>query len=117
MHRACRIVPGSFRRIFRTMSRAFTKEDPNPEPEPRYGLPDPDSPYHSMAAARALIEGANQGNSKSAERATGYRWGDPELVPQVRDILEEARRENDERRAQLAERFLRKAGSPADPGS
>jgi len=89
------------------MSRAFVNEDANPEPEPRYGLPDADSPYFSEAAARALIEGANQGNSQSAERATGYRWGDPELVPQVRAILEEARLQGDERGVQLAERYLR----------
>lgn len=93
------------------MSRAFVKEDANPDPEPRYGLPDPDSPYFNKAAARALIQGANQGNSRSAERATGYRWGEPELVPHVRKILEEARRQGDERRVQLAERYLRKAGA------
>ncbi len=98
------------------MSRAFVKEDQDPDPEPRYGLPDPDSPRHSEAAARALIEGANQGNSQSAERATGYRWGEPELVPHVRRILQEARREGDQRRMQLAERFLRKAATTTHPG-
>ena len=91
------------------------KEDQDPDPEPRYGLPDPDSPRHSEAAARALIEGANQGNSRSAERATGYRWGQPELRPHVRRILEEARREGDPRRMQLAERFLRKATTTTHP--
>ncbi len=99
------------------MSRAFVKEDPNPEPEPRYGLPDPDSPHHAEAAARALIEGANLGNSQSAERATGYRWGNPELAPHVRTILEAARRQGDERRVQLAERFLRKAATTTESSS
>jgi hypothetical protein len=97
------------------MSRAFVKEDANPEPEPDYGLPDPDSPYFNEAAARALIEGANQGNSKSAELATGYRWGEPELIPHIRAIREEARQQGDDRRVQLAERYLRKAGVSTDP--
>ena len=101
--------------ILQTMSRAFVKEDANPDPEPRYGLPDPDSPYFNEAAARALIEGANQGNTKSAERATGYRWGQPELVPDIRTILDEARQQGDERRVQLAERYLRKAGVITGP--
>ncbi len=43
------------------MSRAFVKEDASPDPEPRYGLPDPDSPYFNEATSRAFIEGANQG--------------------------------------------------------
>lgn len=92
------------------MSRAFVKEDANPEPEPNYGLPDPDSPYFNEAAARALIEGANRGNSKSAELATGYHWGEPELVPQIRMIRAEARQQGDDRRVQLTDRYLRKAG-------
>ena len=91
------------------MSQAFVKEDPNPEPEPRYELPDPDSVRFDEAAASALIEGANQGNSRSAERATGYRWGDPLLAPHVQEILDRARGEGDDRTVQLAERFLRKA--------
>jgi len=91
------------------MSRAFVREDPNPEPEPRYELPDPDSARFDKAAASALIEGANQGNSRSAERATGYRWGDAMLAPHVHDILDRARSDGDDRIVQLAERFLRKA--------
>ena len=98
------------------MSRAFVKEDPNPDPEPRYEVPDPDSPHFNEAAARALIEGANQGNTKSAERATGYRWGEPELIPHVRTILDEAREQGDDRRVQLAERYLRKAEAHNLPG-
>ena len=91
------------------MSRAFVKEDWDPEPEPHYELPDPDSARFGKAAASALIEGANRGNSKSAERATGYMWGEPILTPYVREILDRARSEGDDRIAQLAERFLRKA--------
>ena len=97
------------------MSRAFVNEDANLEPVPRYGLPDPDSPYFNEAAARALIEGANQGDSQSAERATGYRWGESTLVPHVRAILEEARQQGDDRGVQLAERYLRKAGASSGP--
>lgn len=96
------------------MSRAFVKEDANPEPEPNYGLPDPDSPYFNEAAARALIEGANQGNTKSAELATGYRWAEPSLVPHVLAIREEARERGDERSVQLATRYLRRAGVDMD---
>ena len=92
------------------MSRAFVKEDANPEPEPEYGLPDPDSPYFNEAAARALLEGANQGNTKSAELATGYRWGEPLLIPCVRAIRVDALDQGDERRVQLANRYLRNAG-------
>jgi len=88
------------------MSRAFVKED---------ATPDPDSPYFNDAASRAFIEGANQGNTKSAERATGYWWGQPELVPDIRMILDEARQQGDERRVQLAERYLRKAGAVTGP--
>lgn len=91
------------------MSRAFVKEDANPEPEPHYELPDPDSARFDEAAASALIEGANQGNSRSAQRATGYRWGEPLLVPHVREILNRAKSEGDDRIVQLAERFLKKA--------
>jgi hypothetical protein len=93
------------------MSRAFVNEDAGHEPEPTYHLPDPESPYYDRAAARALLEGANLGNSKSAERATGYRWGEPRLVPHVRSLLAEATENDNARLAQLARRFLRSAGA------
>jgi hypothetical protein len=96
------------------MSRAFVKEDSNPDPEPRYDLPDPESQYFNEAAARALIEGANSGDSKSAEYATGYRWGDPVLIPYVRAILDEASKNGDDRYVQLARRYLHKAEMSID---
>ena len=91
------------------MSRAFVKEDDH-EREPEYRLPDPDSPYYDEAAAWALIQGADEGDSRSAELATGYRWGDPALKDHVQAILERAEEEGEDRVAQLARRFLRAAG-------
>ena len=88
------------------MSRAFVNEDAR-GPEPRYHLPARDDPGYDSAAARALIEGANVGDSLSAEEATGYRWGEPQLKPHVERILADARREQNERLEELAERFLR----------
>ncbi len=88
------------------MSRAFINEDAS-GPEPRYNLPDKDDPSYDAAAARALIDGANVGDSYSAELATGYKWGEQKLRPHVQRILAAARKEGDERVAELAERFLR----------
>ena len=88
------------------MSRAFIKEDAG-GPERRYSLPKRDDPNYDAAAAWALIEGANAGDSHSAEEATGYRWGEPKLKPHVERILAAARAEKNERLEQLAERFLR----------
>lgn len=88
------------------MSRAFVKEDAG-EPERRYHLPPRTDPGYDAAAAAALIEGANAGDSYSAELATGYRWGEPRLRPHVERMLAAARAEGNERMAQLAERFLR----------
>jgi hypothetical protein len=93
------------------MSRAFVNEDSGgPDPKHRYPMPERDDPGYDLAAARALIRGANEGDSDSAEIATGYRFGEPKLVPWVKQILEDAIRAGDDRREQLAERFLRKAG-------
>jgi hypothetical protein len=88
------------------MSRAFVNEDAS-GPEPRYHLPSRDDPAYDAAAAWALIEGANAGDSYSAELATGYRWGEPKLRPHVERILAGAIEERNERLQQLAERFLR----------
>jgi hypothetical protein len=92
------------------VSRAFVNEDAAGGPEPEYRLPDPDSPYYDEAAAWALIQGADQGDSRGAEDATGYRWGDPLLAEEVGKILERAEADGEDRVAQLARRFLRKAG-------
>lgn len=95
------------------MSRAFVNEDAERAQQPRFSLPDADSPYYDEAAAWALLQGADEGDSRSAELATGLRWGDPRLEPHVRRILTEAIERGDARLAQLARRFLR-AGLPED---
>ncbi len=87
------------------MSRAFVREDQE-EPPARYELPDRADPGYPAAAAWALLEGANRGDSLGAEQATGYRWGDPSLRPHVEQFLAQARRRGDDRLEQLAERFL-----------
>jgi hypothetical protein len=91
------------------MSRAFVNEDAGAAPDPRYELPDPASPYFDEAAAWALIQGADQGDSVGAERATGFRWGEPRLVPHVQKILERAQELGQMRVEQLARRYLRSA--------
>lgn len=91
------------------MSRAFVNEDAASEPEPLYTLPDPDSPHFDRAAALALIEGANMGNTRSAENATGYRWGEPRLIQHIEVTLREALDVGDDRTEQLARRFLQRA--------
>jgi len=90
------------------VSRAFAKEDDH-LPEPDYRLPDPDSEYYDEAAAWALIQGADAGNSRGAEEATGYRWGEPRLIGEMEKILARAEEEDELRVAQLARRFLRAA--------
>ena len=89
------------------MSRAFVNEDAHQDPEPRYTLPDPEADGYLDAVARALLQGAHVGDTRSAERATGYRWGDPDLAPAIRSLLEEAEQAGEDRRAQLARRYLR----------
>jgi len=92
------------------MSRAFVNEDAGGDLDPVYRLPEPDSPYYDEAAAWALIQGADQGDSVGAEAATGYRWGEEHLLPHVQRILEEAEAAGHDRVAQLARRFLRAGG-------
>lgn len=87
------------------MSRAFVREDQDDVPH-RYDLPPRDDPSFPEAAAWALLAGADQGDSFGAEQATGYRFGDPALRPQVERILAYARDRGNERLVQLAERFL-----------
>jgi hypothetical protein len=93
------------------MSRAFVNEDAGGEEKVTFSLPDVDSPYYDEAAAWALIQGADQGDSVSAEIATGYRWGEERLVPHVEKILDKAEEEGQDRVAQLARRYLRAAGA------
>jgi hypothetical protein len=89
------------------MSRAFINEDAGSGDVPRFPLPPRDDPAFDTAAARALLHGADLGDTASAEAATGYYWGEPRLRPTVERILEEAREDGNERLEQLAERFLR----------
>jgi len=98
------------------MSRAFVNDDAAGEaqPEHRYPLPPRDDPAFPLAAARALLDGANVGDSIGAEAATGFAFGSAELVPQVQIILADARTRQDERMEQLADRFLRRAGAEMD---
>ena len=91
------------------MSRAFVNEDAASwgDPGRRFLLPPRDDPGYDEAAARVLLEAAREGDTGSAEAATGYYWGDVKLHPYVRALLERARHEGDERLEQLAKRFLR----------
>ena len=89
------------------MSRAFVNEDAGTGEAPRYPLPSPEDPAFDPAAVRALLHGADVGDTASAEAATGYYWGEPKLRPLVERIQEEAREDGNERLEQLAERFLR----------
>ena len=70
-------------------------------------MPAREDPSFDAAAARALLQGADLGDTASAEAATGYYWGELRLRPVVERILEEAREDGNERLEQLAERFLR----------
>jgi hypothetical protein len=93
------------------MSRAFVNEDAGAgNASPRFPLPPRDDPSFDLAAARALLQGADLGDTASAEAATGYYWGEPTLRPLVERILLEAGQDGNERLEQLAERFLRVQG-------
>ena len=90
------------------MSRAFVNEDAGGgAPRRGYGLPSRDDPGFDAAATAALLEAARDGETESAEIATGYYWGEPKLRPHVQRILARARAEGDDRLEQLAARFLR----------
>jgi len=91
------------------MSRAFVKDDAGAwgDPGKRYSLPPPEDPTYDEAAAEALLAAAKDGDTGSAETATGYYWGEKRLRPFVEVIRARAEREGDERLAQLADRFLR----------
>lgn len=91
------------------MSRAFVNEDAGGgDALGKYPLPERGDPAFPLAAARALLRGAHEGDTIGAEAATGYYWGDPALEREVSQLLAEAREEGDERAEQLAERYLRR---------
>ena len=91
------------------MSRAFVNEDASHwgNPGRRFNLPEKDDPDFDRAAAEAMLEAAREGDTGSAEMATGYYWGEERLKPHVKEILARVEKENDERMIQLAERFLK----------
>jgi hypothetical protein len=92
------------------MSRAFVDVDAGGHwgnPARRFDLPPREDPSFDEAAAVALLEAARDGETGSAEMATGYYWGERKLRPYVERILMRAQAEHDERLQQLAERFLR----------
>jgi hypothetical protein len=90
------------------MSRAFVNEDAGGGvPRRGFGLPPRDDPAFDAAAAEALLQAARDGETESAELATGYYWGEPRLRDHVQQILARARTNGDDRLVQLAERFLR----------
>ncbi len=91
------------------MSRAFVNEDAGGgDALGKYPLPGSDDPSFPIAAARALLRGADEGDTVGAEAATGFYWGDPSLEREVSQLLAEAREEGNERAEQLAERYLRR---------
>lgn len=90
------------------MSRAFVNEDAGQwgDPSRRVPLPPRDDPGFDAAAAEALLDAARDGETGSAESATGYYWGEPKLRPHVKRILARAEAAGDDRMEQLARRFL-----------
>ena len=90
------------------MSRAFVNEDSGSNaPGTRFVLPERSDPSFDAVAAEVLLEAARSGDTASAERATGYYWGEPKLHDHVRKILSRARQTGDDRLESLAKRFLR----------
>jgi hypothetical protein len=90
------------------MSRAFVNEDAGSGgPRKQYALPPRDDPSFDAVAAEVLLEAAREGDTSSAEQATGYYWGEPKLRDHVRRILARAEQAGDDRLEQLARRFLR----------
>lgn len=90
------------------MSRAFVNEDAGGAgPWRDYHLPPRDDPDFDAVAASVLLEAAREGETASAEDATGYRWGEAKLGSHVRRIMRDAEADGDERLAQLARRFLK----------
>jgi hypothetical protein len=93
------------------VSRAFVKEDGPDLPSARgFELPPREHPGFMLAAARALLAGAHVADTAAAEAATGFFWGDPALLAEMRELLLEAEASGNDRQETLARRFLRKAG-------
>ena len=90
------------------MSRAFVNEDAGGGRQfRRFALPPRTDPSFDEHAARALLEGAVDADTESAEQATGYYWGEVRLRPHVEKLLARARSEGDASMTRAAERFLR----------
>jgi hypothetical protein len=89
------------------MSRAFVNEDAAGGPGKQYALPARDDPSFDAVAAEVLLEAAREGETASAEQATGYYWGERKLHEHVRRILSRAEANGDDRLESLARRFLR----------
>jgi hypothetical protein len=89
------------------MSRAFVNEDAGSGPGKQYVLRDRDDPSFDAVAAETLLEAAREGETQSAEQATGYYWGEPKLREHVKRILARAQTSGDDRLESLARRFLR----------
>lgn len=92
------------------MSRAFVNEDGPEGPAPVYTLPPREDAAFPLAAAQALLLGADRGDTAGAEAATGHYWGDPALGAAMQQLLLEAEDRGDDRGIQLASRYLRRAG-------
>ena len=93
------------------MSRAFVKDDDSDRtPRVHFGLPPREHPSFDAAAALALLEAARDGITEQAEEATGYRWGDPQLRPHVKRLLDKELDQPEEmqnrRFIQVARRYL-----------
>lgn len=90
------------------MSRAFVNEDAGSGGLGKdFGLPPRDDPSYDAVAAEVLLQAAREGDTSSAEQATGYYWGEPKLREHVQRILARAESSGDDRLEQLARRFLR----------
>jgi hypothetical protein len=90
------------------MSRAFVNEDAGGgRARRRFDLPPRGDAAYDQAAAAALLEASMEGDTESAEVATGYYWGERKLRPHVERLLEDARARGDEELERAAERYLR----------
>jgi hypothetical protein len=89
------------------MSCAFVYEDAGSgRSHRRFDLPPRDDPAYDEAAAAALLEASLEGDTESAEVATGYYWGERKLRHHVERILARASAEGNSELARAAERFL-----------